>query len=91
MLPVVRPQSLIAHIQKFGHELERGLGQVSASGLLLRTMADNTELAAQVLEVSSFFDDEANRNLALMMAYGTYQTLKAQAESDVLESQFSVE
>lgn len=86
VLPVVRPETFSAHIQKLAHELERGEGRVSPAGLLLTTMADNTELAAEILSAATSLGDEESRNLALAIACVTYQSLKAQAESDSLEA-----
>lgn len=85
-LPVVRSETFSAHIQKFGHELVRAEGKVSPAGMLLTTMADNTELAAEILTATTAIGDEATRNVALVIACVTYQALKAQAESDVLEA-----
>jgi hypothetical protein len=87
MLPVVRPETFGAHFQKFTHELERGEGRIAPAGVLLTSMVDNAELAAEIVVMTASVDNQRGRGLALAIAGAMYQALKAQAESDVLESE----
>lgn len=83
MLPVVQSEVFMAHLEKLSTEIARRADRASLPDLLVEAMAENEELAADILMFSSVMDDEA-RMAALMMAYATYQSLKAQAESELL-------
>ncbi len=87
MLPVVRPLTFSAHFQKVFHDMYRNEESATPGGLLVTLMSDNAELAAEILQTTSRFQEEGDRAVALITACTLYQALKAQAESDRMESQ----
>lgn len=86
ILPVATSASFLAHFQKGMHDLLRGRGRVSGPGLLIQTMENNSELAADILAATSDLEDETLRTYVLLMLCAAYQTLKSQAESERMEA-----